>query len=110
MHDIDAETAERVLDGHICNMIRRGGDGSLVMSADKWRLAERTATTLTFVAVPPAPDDVAPVTIELADVERLAWDRLPKQQKRSQVRAYMRNGDVVTFSGTLDDPPAAPET
>ncbi len=106
MHEIDPETAERVLDGRVCNMIRRGGDGSLTMSADKWRLAERTPTSLTFVAEPPAPADVAPITIELADVERLAWDRLPKQQTRSQVRCFMRNGDVVTFSGTLGEPDA----
>ena len=104
MHEIDPETAERVLDGRVCNMIRRGDDGSLAMSADKWRLAERTPTTLRFVAEPPAPPDVAPLTIELADVERLAWDRLPKQQTRSQVRVFLRNGDVVTFSGTLGEP------
>ena len=106
MHDIAPETAERVLAGRTCNMIRRGGDGSLTMSADKWRLAERTSTTLTFVAEPPAPADVAPMTIELADVERLAWDRLPKQQTRSQVRFFLHNGYVVTFSGALSDPTA----
>ncbi len=107
MHDIDPETAERVLDGRACNMIRRGGDGSLTMSADKWRLAERTPTALTFVAEPPAPPDLAPLTIELADVERLAWERLPKQQVRSQVRFFLRNGDVVTLSGSLGEPHAA---
>ncbi len=107
MHDIDPETAERVLDGRTCNMIRRGGDGSLTMSADKWRLAERTPTALTFVAEPPAPPDLAPLTIELADVERLAWERLPKQQVRSQVRFFLRNGDVVTFSGSLGEPDVA---
>ncbi len=104
MTDIDAAAAERILDGHACNMIRRGGDGSLVMSVDRWRLAERSPDALTFVSEPPAPPDVAPLTIELADVERLAWDRLPKQQTRSQVRFYLRNGDVVTFSGAFGDP------
>ena len=106
MHEIDPETAERVLDGRTCNMIRRGGDGSLTMSADKWRLAARTTTALTFVAEPPAPADIAPITIVLAEVERLAWDRLPKQQTRSQVRFFLHNGDVVTFSGALSDPTA----
>ena len=106
MHEINPETVERVLDGRVCNMIRRGGDGSLTLSADNWRLAERTPTSLSLVAEPPAPADVAPVTIELADIERLAWDRLPKQQTRSQVRCFMRNGDVVTFSGTLGEPDA----
>ncbi len=105
MHELDPEAVERILDGRVCNMIRRGGDGSLTMSADKWRLAERTVTTLVFVAEPPAPADVAPIRIELTEVERLAWDRLPKQQTRSQVRCFMRNGDVVTFSGTLGEPP-----
>ena len=105
MRDIDPEAVERLLDGTTCNMIRRGGDGSLTMSADKWRLAERTPTSLTFVAEPPAPADLAPLTIELAEVERLAWDRLPKQQARSQVRVFLRNGDVVTFSGNLAEPP-----
>ena len=105
MTDIDADAAERILEGRSCNLIRRGGDGSLVMSADRWRLAERGLAALTFIAEPPAPPDAAPLTIELADVGRLAWDRLPKQQTRSQVRFYLRNGDVVTLSGTLGDPP-----
>ncbi|MDP8921977.1 MAG: hypothetical protein M3O34_03775 [Chloroflexota bacterium] len=110
MHDIDPETLERILDGRICNLIRRGDDGSLTISADKWRLAERTPTTLTFVAEPPAPADVPPLMIELADVDRLAWDRLPKQQTRSQVRVYLHNGDVVTFSGALADPSESTES
>jgi len=107
MTDIDAAAAERILDGTSCNMIRRGGDGSLTMSADRWRLAERGPTSFRFAAEPPVPPDVVPLTIELADVERFGWDRLPKQQTRSQVRFYLRNGDVVTFSGALGDPPDA---
>ncbi len=104
MQDIDARTVERILDGHVTTMIRRGDDGSLAMSADKWRLAEVTDAALTFRAEPPAPPDVAPHVIALDDVDHFAWDRLPKQQKRSQIRAYLRNGDVVTFSGMLGDP------
>ena len=104
MPDIDAEAAERILTEQSCNMIRRGGDGSLVLSADRWRLAERGPTAWTFRAEPPAPSDLAPLTLDLADVERLAWDRLPKQQTRSQVRFFLRNGDVVTFSGALSEP------
>lgn len=107
MLDLDAAAAERLLDGQTCNMIRRGGDGSLIMSADTWRLVERGQTAWTFRAEPPAPPDVAPLTLDVDEIERLAWDRLPKQQIRSQVRFFLRNGDVVTFSGALGDPPAS---
>jgi hypothetical protein len=107
MRDIDPTTAERILRDKPATMIRRGDDGSLVMSRDKWRLAARTEIAMTFAAEPPAPDDVAPIVMVLAEVERLAWERLEKQRTRSQVRFFLRNGDVVTFSGFFEDPPDA---
>jgi hypothetical protein len=36
----------------------------------------------------------------------VAWDRLPKQQARSQVRFHLASGDLWTFSGTLAEPAA----
>jgi hypothetical protein len=30
------------------------------------------------------------------------WDRLPKQQARSQIRFFLSCGDVWTFSGGVD--------
>jgi hypothetical protein len=36
-------------------------------------------------------------------VEKLTWDRLPKQQQRSQIRFYLNNGDLWTFSGSVDE-------
>jgi len=36
-------------------------------------------------------------------VARVAWDRLPKQHTRSQIRFYLANGDLWTFSGSVDE-------
>jgi hypothetical protein len=41
--------------------------------------------------------------VRLDDVQRLTWDRLPKQQVRSQIRFFLANGDLWTFSGTVDE-------
>ena len=38
-----------------------------------------------------------------ADIARIVWDRLPKQQVRSQLRFFLTNGDVWTFSGQVDE-------
>jgi hypothetical protein len=43
------------------------------------------------------------LVVRLEEVERLAWDRLPKQQVRSQIRFFLANGDLWTFSGTVDE-------
>ena len=46
-----------------------------------------------------APD----LVVRLEDVQRLTWDRLPKQQVRSQIRFFLANGDLWTFSGSVDE-------
>ena len=45
----------------------------------------------------------APGDLRLEDVEQVVWDRLPKQQVRSQIRFLLANGDLWTFSGTVDE-------
>ena len=103
MREIDLPTAERALRGAIFTLIRRGADGSLVMSADRWRLDERTPTELRFAAetTDPPPD---PLVLAVGCVERITWDRLPKQRTRSQVRFHLRDGDLWTFSGHVEAP------
>ena len=97
-----------MLRGNDLNLIRRGADGSLVMSTDRWALEDRTASALRFVARPPAPPEVDPLVLALERVERITWDRLPKQRARSQVRFHLQGGDLWTFSGRLDEPLVPP--
>ncbi|HET6320044.1 MAG TPA: hypothetical protein VFG86_26610 [Chloroflexota bacterium] len=82
------------------NLIRRGADGSLTMSTDHWRLETLTAEAFHFAA---QEEDAPPLVLPLAQVERTAWDRLPKQQQRSQIRFYLVSGDLWTFSGSFDE-------
>lgn len=100
--DLDLATATRAFGDAYFNLLRRGADGSLTLSADHWRLASWDETRLVFAAREP---EAPALEIATADVERLAWDRLPKQQARSQIRVYLRSGDTWTFSGQVD--PAA---
>lgn len=104
MRDIDLATADRSLRAGAFNLLRRGADGSLVMSADRWRLEDRTPTELRFAAREVVSPPVEPLVLALDGVERITWDRLPKQQARSQVRFHLRGGDLWTFSGHLDEP------
>jgi hypothetical protein len=98
--DLDVGTAARAFGAGYFNVIRRGADGSLVLSRDHWRLDEVSRDAFHFVAVDAqAPD----LVVRLHEVERLAWDRLPKQQVRSQIRFYLTNGDLWTFSGRVDE-------
>jgi hypothetical protein len=48
-------------------------------------------------------EDAPPLEVRLDEVEELVWDRLPKQQVRSQIRFVLVNGDLWTFSGTVDE-------
>jgi hypothetical protein len=105
MTDLDAATAASLLEGVSLNLIRRGEDGSLVLSMDRWRFAGLAEDALTFTPEPPAPPETAPLVIPLADVARISWDRLKKQQARSQVRIRKTNGDLLTLSGRLPEPP-----
>jgi len=87
------------------NLIRRGADGSLRLSADRWRLAEVSQQAVIFRSLT---DDTSEpeqiVEVSALDVRQLTWDRLPKQQTRSQLRLHLKNGDLWTFSGNLTEP------
>lgn len=98
--ELDANTAARAFGEAYFNLLRRGADGSLVLSADHWRLDELTDDVFRFEA---REDDAPSLEVRLDDVERLVWDRLPNQQVRSQIRFVLTNGDVWTFSGTVDE-------
>jgi len=104
MQDLDPNAAADLIRGHRLNLIKRGDDGSLVMSRDGWHLTDVTDTTFTLRAEPPAPPETDPVVIVLDDVARITWDRLARQTERSQVRFHWKNGDVWSFSGRLPDP------
>ena len=47
--------------------------------------------------------DAPPLVVGRQDIARIVWDRLPRQQVRSQIRFYLANGDVWTFSGHVDE-------
>jgi hypothetical protein len=98
--ELDPATAARAFGEAYFNLIRRGADGSLSLSMDHWQLAAATDQAFRFTA---REDDVDPLEVALADVARLVWDRLPRQQVRSQIRVYFVNGDVWSFSGSVDE-------
>lgn len=104
---IDAATAARAFGDGYFNLLRRGADGSLRLSSDHWRLDEATDEVFRFSA---REAEAPPLEVRLEDVEQLVWDRLPKQQVRSQIRFVLSNGDLMTFSGTVDESalPSAP--
>lgn len=106
MREIDFAAAERALRSGGLNLIRRGRDGSLVMSADRWCLDDVTPTELRFGAQPPAPPEVNPLVLDRSRIECVSWDRLPRQRARSQVRLHLTGGDVWTFSGAFEEPPS----
>ena len=100
--ELDRASAARAFGANYFNLIRRGADGSLVLSADHWRLDVDKTTPDTFhfsARENDAPDLVVPTQ----DIAKFTWDRLPKQQQRSQIRFYLNNGDLWTFSGSVDE-------
>jgi hypothetical protein len=97
--ELDKGSAGRAFGDAFFNLIRRGADGSLTLSADHWRLAEASSDALRFSA---READAPALVVDLTDVERVVWDRLPKQQARSQIRFFLSCGDVWTFSGGVD--------
>ena len=103
MDEIELDQAARALESTGFNFLRRSADLQLSMSGARWRLVERTPETLTFRALDAA-GDLLPdaMTLALADVERTTWDRLPKQQSRSQIRFHFHSGELWTFSGHVD--------
>jgi hypothetical protein len=98
--EIDQATAARAFGDAYFNLIRRGADGSLILSADHWRLDEATDDAFYFAA---REAEAPPLELFKQDVERVVWDRLPKQQVRSQIRFHFGNGDLWTFSGSVDE-------
>jgi hypothetical protein len=98
--DIDRATAARAFGEAYFNLLRRGADGSLTLSTDHWRLDEATEQVFRFAA---REEDAPALEVRFEDVERVTWDRLPKQQVRSQIRFVLVNGDLWTFSGNVDE-------
>src|SRR5207244_10858108 len=94
--ELDQSIVARAFGDAYFNLLRRGADGSLTLSHDHWRLAEATEQTLRFAG---RHADAPPLEIRRADVQRVVWDRLARQQVRSQIRFYFAQGDVWTFSG-----------
>lgn len=103
--ELSPQAAAELLTAPRLNLIRRGADGSLVLSADKWTLAERSEAHFRFRSEVVDGMDTLWLEVGLHDVERLTWDRLPKQERRSQVRLHFQNGDIWTFSGYLQADP-----
>lgn len=95
---IDAPTAVRAFGQGYFNLLRRGADGSLVLSADRWRVAHLDEEEVRFQA---HDDGVSELVVRLAEVERMTWDRLETQRTRSQIRFLFANGDVWSFSGVV---------
>jgi len=98
--ELDYATAAGAFGDAYFNLIRRGADGSLKLSHDHWRVTEATTDAFRFV---PREHDAPPLEVPRQDIARIVWDRLPKQQVRSQIRFYLTNGDVWTFSGKVDE-------
>jgi hypothetical protein len=97
---LDRSTAARAFGSAYFNLLRRGANGSLTLSSDHWQLVEATEALFRFHA---READAPPLELPIDDVEHFEWDRLPKQQVRSQLRAYLANGDLWTFSGAVDE-------
>ena len=109
MHEVGLDQLPSVLGLTPLNLLRRGADGSLRLSADRWRFDRADEVSIVFCSDHP-PGDPERQTLELAisDLHRVTWDRLPRQRTRAQLRFHLTNGDLWTFSGAIDspDPPA----
>ena len=104
VRDLTFDELRRLAGESVLNLLRRGADGSLRLSADRWQLADVSAEAVVFHSVPGDASDRQVLEVPLVDVTRVTWDRLPKQQTRSQLRFYLASGDLWTFSGPLADP------
>ena len=105
MRKLTFEELPGVLGSAVLNLLRRGVDGSLRLSADRWSLASVEEAAVVFRSQLADPlDEVQVLEVPRQDVQQLTWDRLPKQQARSQVRFHLTTGDLWTFSGQLNEP------
>jgi hypothetical protein len=97
---LDPATAARAFGDAYFNLLRRGADGSLRLSSDHWHLDELTEESFRFSA---READAPPLEVRRTEVDQVMWDRLPRQTVRSQIRFVLVNGDLWTFSGTVDE-------
>jgi hypothetical protein len=105
VRELSFEDVPAILGEARLNLIRRGADGSLRLSADHWRLFALEPDLLVFQAeLADEAGDPRVLEVERQAVLKLTWDRLPKQLRRSQLRLHLRDGDLMTFSGELGDP------
>lgn len=98
--ELDPATAARLLATTTFNLIRRGADGSLVLSADRWRLTGQAGDVLRFHA---EAAEAPPLELALGTVKRITLEQLPRQRLRSQIRFVLDTGDILTFSGLLGE-------
>jgi hypothetical protein len=98
--ELSLDSAAEAFGDAYFNLIRRGADGSLKLSADHWRLSALTDDAFRFSA---REEDAPALALSVQDIERVVWDRLPKQQTRSQIRFQLKSGDVWTFSGQVTE-------
>ena len=98
--ELSPDLAARAFGDGFFNLLRRGADGSLTLSTDHWRLEALTPEGFRFSA---READAPTLAVRREDLARVVWDRLPRQQVRSQIRFMLTSGDVWTFSGTVDE-------
>lgn len=104
MDEITLDRAARALESTEFNFLRRSPEKTLGMFGGHWRLAEQTPDTLIFRPVAPSgaylPDEQV---LSLSHLERITWERLPRQKSRSQIRFHLPSGEQWIFSGHVDD-------
>lgn len=105
MRDLSLDELAPLAGETVLNLLRRGADGSLRLSADRWQLDRVTAEAVIFRSVGADLPEPRVLEVRRVDIARLTWDRLPRQQVRSQLRFDLVSGDRWTFSGALPDPP-----
>ena len=107
MRDVSLEELGHLLGRTRLNLLRRGADGSLRLSADRWRLSEVQPAAVVFHSDHGSDDaERQTLSVPVAELLRVTWDQLPRQRTRSQLRFHLANGDLWTFSGEITAPDA----
>ena len=105
MRSLAPNDLEQILGAQPLDLIRRGADGSLRLSTDRWRLDRVGPLAIEFSSILSDPaDSLQSLEVPLENLEQVTWDRLPKQRARAQVRFHLRDGDLWTFSGRIAEP------